>query len=618
MDKNLIPKLRFHIALDGLTESELQHVASFGELKELVAGEILMKPDQMVDALYLVMKGRLRVSGNFGNVIDHTLHLVGPGQHYGALGIVINQPLPCTVQADQPTLVLRIPREDLSQLLEQYPRIRQNLSNSIGKTLRSSLLEQNAARMPRFVACLQFSKDGRDVVGRMARRLSGLDESVALLTDTESVYANQKGFAESPIQVESLKRDGKYVTVEQRAELLRDVSECSRVIVDVDGPAAVKDLEFLVDSCDITLWIASEQQCGQAIELIKKVATSSPARKDKMCFVCLPNENEMVSSSVRQYVDLVDREFKVPVRTDGTYDRLQHHGVERIVHHLRDVHLGIALGGGAARGMAHLGVLKVLEEAGIFVDMMSGTSAGALTGVQYCAGYDADFCINAFENDLTPGPFFRMLPKGDAWYLLSKYRTRAWDKMLAKYLHDWSLEQLLIPFKGVSVDLVAGQQVIHQGRESAIDTICASINLPGISAPICRDGMALIDGGTLNVLPADVLVNAGCNYVVAVNVSSKIKQEFGGNRPDTPTGKMRTPGIRSTLARERVVQDRSMNAIGARPANFVVEPDISAYALTDFAKTREIAEKGRAAADEKINELRASLMQLDAKLFAKV
>ena len=84
MDKNLIPKLRFHRALDGLSESELEHIASHASTRQLDAGEVLLEPNQNVDALYLVMQGRLRVVGDFKNAENQTLRLIGPGEHFGA------------------------------------------------------------------------------------------------------------------------------------------------------------------------------------------------------------------------------------------------------------------------------------------------------------------------------------------------------------------------------------------------------------------------------------------------------------------------------------------------------------------------------------------------------
>ena len=134
--------------------------------------------------------------------------------------------------------------------------------------------------------------------------------------------------------------------------------------------------------------------------------------------------------------------------------KLLQQGVERIIHHLRGVQIGLALGGGAARGMAHLGVLKALEQHGIYVDMLAGTSAGAMTGMIYASGLDPQYTAHCFKNDLRPSWFFRQLPAGGYWYLLYKYRRGQFDPMLRKYLHDLRAEQLVIPMFTMAVDLV--------------------------------------------------------------------------------------------------------------------------------------------------------------------
>src|SRR4029079_7295132 len=104
-----------------------------------------------------------------------------------------------------------------------------------------------------------------------------------------------------------------------------------------------------------------------------------------------------------------------------------------------------ALGGGAARGMAHLGVLKALERHGVYIDMLAGTSAGAMTGTVYAAGYDPAASTQHFKNDLLPPWWFRKLPAGGYWYLLYKYRSNQFGPMLRKYLSHWRMEQLVIP-----------------------------------------------------------------------------------------------------------------------------------------------------------------------------
>jgi predicted acylesterase/phospholipase RssA len=120
--------------------------------------------------------------------------------------------------------------------------------------------------------------------------------------------------------------------------------------------------------------------------------------------------------------------------------------------------------------MAHLGVLNALDQHGIVVDVIAGTSVGAMTGILYCAGLDCDYLSSVFAADLTPSWIFRHLPSGGYWYLLYKYRRGQFDPMLRKYLHDWKLEQLAVPCFAVTADLVSGQAVVRD-RGDAVHAI---------------------------------------------------------------------------------------------------------------------------------------------------
>ena len=129
---------------------------------------------------------------------------------------------------------------------------------------------------------------------------------------------------------------------------------------------------------------------------------------------------------------------------------------------------GGVLGGGGRGG--DLGAPKSSSAAGIVVDMIAGTSVGALTGIMYSAGLDPDYNANQFATDLRPSWIFRRLPRGTYWYLLYKYRRGHFDAMLRKYLHDWRLEQLAVPCLSVTVDLVSGNSVVRE-RGDAVHAI---------------------------------------------------------------------------------------------------------------------------------------------------
>lgn len=175
--------------------------------------------------------------------------------------------------------------------------------------------------------------------------------------------------------------------------------------------------------------------------------------------------------------NLVEQDFKVRAVDSQSEKLLYKQGIDRVIHDLCGVSIGLALSVGAAHGMAHLGVLKALEEEGITIDRIAGTSAGVLTGVLYCAGYSTDWGIRQFPRDLEPGSIYQKLPKGEGFYMLKQCRTHAWEPMLRQYLGDWRLEQCPIPVSTVTTDLV-GATSFERTTGDAVNAILESINLP--------------------------------------------------------------------------------------------------------------------------------------------
>jgi predicted acylesterase/phospholipase RssA len=336
--------------------------------------------------------------------------------------------------------------------------------------------------------------------------------------------------------------------------------------------------------------------------------------RDKVCIIWLL-EDESIAPAAGELDQLAKRDIKLsyhsPAKNQGPSLKL---GFERVVHLLRGIQIGVALGGGAARGMAHLGVLKALENRGIVVDMIAGTSAGAMTGTLYASGMDADYTIDCFCHDLRPSWFFRHIPRGDQWYLLYKYRRGHFDPMLRKYLRDFKLEQLAVPMNSITVDLISGKVVVRDAGD-AVDGIVESINLPVLSLPVIRQGQALVDGGMINNVPADVLVAKGCNLVIAVSVTAQMEMEFARNRPDTPKEEMKSPSTLQTILRTYLVQSCSVNAIGVQPADIVIEPDVTQFELTDFVKTDQLAAIGEETTLQAIPEILETLSRLDPQLF---
>jgi len=177
--------------------------------------------------------------------------------------------------------------------------------------------------------------------------------------------------------------------------------------------------------------------------------------------------------------------------------------------------LGLALSGGGARGVAHIGALAALEEAGIRPDLVAGTSAGSLVGAFYCAGWDSAGMLQEVKNF--------------SWREIARLRlpdprglvdSRLIEEGISRRLGDLRIEELAIPYAAVATDLLTGERVVLQEGPVA-PAVRASCAIPGIFSPyVAPDGRMLVDGGVVDNLPVQVARQMGAEVVLAVNVSS--------------------------------------------------------------------------------------------------
>lgn len=196
-----------------------------------------------------------------------------------------------------------------------------------------------------------------------------------------------------------------------------------------------------------------------------------------------------------------------------------------------DVRIGLALGSGSARGLAHLGVIRALEEAGIQVDFVAGTSIGALVGAIYAAGKleALEATVQNFEWKRIVSFFDVVFPKSG---LIDGAKV---GELVRAHVHVNDIETLPIPFCAVATDIQTGDEIIiRQG--DVIDAVRASISVPGIFTPVCRNGHILVDGGLTNPVPVSVVRAMGADIVIAVDLNHDIVagKNFKSQRLDMP------------------------------------------------------------------------------------
>jgi NTE family protein len=175
--------------------------------------------------------------------------------------------------------------------------------------------------------------------------------------------------------------------------------------------------------------------------------------------------------------------------------------------------IGYALGGGGARGLSHIGVMKVLEDHGIYPDVIAGTSIGALVGALYASGLRAGDIERALRLDLR-----RLAMLADVRLSLSGLvQGKRVASALKSFLGDLTFADLKIPFACVATDIVHGQEVVIR-TGPVINAVRASISVPGLFTPVKLRGRYLVDGGLVNTVPVSTCRQMGAEYVIGVNV----------------------------------------------------------------------------------------------------
>ncbi len=249
--------------------------------------------------------------------------------------------------------------------------------------------------------------------------------------------------------------------------------------------------------------------------------------------------------------------------------------------------VGLALGSGGARGIAHVGVIKVLEEEGIPIDFIAGSSMGSLVGAFYAAGINPDMMKKLAQNI-----------KRSYWLDLTvpKMGFIAGDKikeMVRLLTQGKNLEDLSIPLSVVATSLHTGERVVFKKGPIA-QAVRASISIPGIFVPEVIDGHTLVDGGVIDRVPITVVKEMGADVVIGVDVGM-ISTE----------GKFTS--IFDVIAQSIQVMEREIFRYRILEADVLITPDVGHLSATSFDQIDELISAGEKAARSALDKIREVL-----------
>ena len=282
----------------------------------------------------------------------------------------------------------------------------------------------------------------------------------------------------------------------------------------------------------------------------------------------------------------------------------------------RKLRLGLALGSGSARGWAHIGVIRALEERGVKPDIVCGSSIGALVGAAYASGE-----LDRLEEWVT----------GLAWTTIVRLMDITWRGGLIRgtrlftlfrtIFHDRDIAELPVPYGAIATELHSGRELwLRHGK--VLEAVRASCAMPGLFTPVMREGTVLVDGGLVNPVPVSMCRALGAELVVAVDLSwGKLgPYRHGKDRDVAPRevpgwlDRVRPEWLKKTAGKEEaatipsifdvfltsldIVEMRvARSRLAGDPADVLITPLLPDFATLDFHRAKEAIEEGRAAVE---------------------
>lgn len=250
--------------------------------------------------------------------------------------------------------------------------------------------------------------------------------------------------------------------------------------------------------------------------------------------------------------------------------------------------LGLVLGGGSARGFAHIGVLKALEESGYKADVVVGTSAGSLVGAFYAAGFSPwqmeEVALKV--RDIDVADFNSANKRG-------MFAGEALQKLINEYVRNQPIEKLKLTFGAVATNLSNGEAVLLRSGDTG-QAVRASSAIPGVFVPAIVGGVELVDGGLVSPLPVRFARTLGASQVIAIDVGTKPQNNVGH-------------GLYEVILQSFEIMGRALTNLEAKEADVLIRPDTSRFSSTDFGARKDLIQAGYVAGRAAVADMKGKI-----------
>ena len=577
-----------------LDEAALRDIAADARPVQLMGGMQLIEQGDSADSFYLVMGGRIRTFVTQDDGYERQTGEIGRGELIGETAILTGEPQPLSARAIRDTNLLQFSKETFYRLAESNPEM-----------------------------VLLFSKN---IAIRYQREVSGANVASAISNITiipaghgVSISEFTKRLITSLSQIGSTLHLDVNSTEQALSQGSTDGSEDERILRWLHEQETKFQFVIYESTLENSSW---SRRCTRQADLILSIGTAGSAPGLNSIEKEIASQQNNQAMMARQELVLIHpNRNKLPSGTINWLDNRSlddnHHVVidstddyKRLCRFLTGNAISLVLGGGGARGCAHIGLIRAMLELNIPIDAIGGTSIGSIIASAYALGFNSDEMLANIDNIARESNPIKDL----TFPIVSLMTGGKLNKSLQKMYGDVQIEDLWVKYFAVSANMTRAQTEVHV-RGPVWKSVRMSMSIPGQIPPVVFNGELHVDGGVLNNLPVDVMREICDGIIIANNVSPRIELNTNDVSENTHSGwfymlnalnpftkKTEMPGIFNTLVRSGMLSSIKATNVTKAMANIYMSPPIDNFQLLDFGSSREIEEVGYQYALDIMNE----------------
>lgn len=562
----------------------------------LATGGILTEDTADADELYIVTEGSLGLWVHDAAAADNALTLIdqfGSGRAVGELAMLLGERRQGSLRAIRDSELIAIHRDVFDRIAQKFPVVMKNLSLHLAQRL-SSMIEgrRDPATKP---------------ITPRTITLVPLDAGVPVRDLAETIVATVRAEGRRAVLVDQ----DHFETDLPQLEHISGLDDENDMVVFLSDSGATTWSRLCLRQADRVVVVAAAERHGARPAPVEAILRDQTQRHIEL--IVLYQDSPKTAQSSSAWVKRIRPDFHHNVRRGNTTD------IARLVRHFTGRAVGLVLGGGGARGFAHIGVLRALMEANVPIDMVGGTSMGAIIAASIAMDWDYPSLRTRIRS-----AFVANNPLNDYMWFIPVRRKGEWtgfirgkkiNRLLIEHFGNTPIEELWRPFYCVSADLSQGRQVIHRSG-ATWRALRSSVAIPGLIAPVLREGSVLVDGGIVNNLPVTIMAQHRRGPVIAVDIESEEEFTLQGQatRDDPPWGILGVDvtahaNVFSILTRAGTMSSELQRKTARSRADLLMEPDLGSFSIRDWKKYDQILDRSYEYARRKLQDSDLSVLR---------